>query len=805
VNQKTSRSTLYGYSLALACVVAVFALRWVSHPFLQQHAPLMLFILAVVIASWYGGLGPGLLAIVLGAVLGDFFFIPPYHTLGPRSFVEWAYCVAFMIESGTAVFVVHRLRTARMRAQRAFDLAKSRGEQLRHSLRQIGDAEARIRELAMVVDSAQDSIITSNLKGEVTSWNNGAERLFGYTAAEILGKPLQKLMPESRQGEMEELNQKLQSGQPIAAFETVRLAKDGHQVDVSVSLSPMHDSDGQLSGASAITRDITPIKRANAALRKSEQKFQALADAAPLMICEMDSRQNCTWVNKSWLIFTGRALDQQLDHGWMEAIHPDDRAQCLEAQKKAFENRQPFEFEYRLRRADGEYRWMFERAVPHFSPDNVLLGYLRSCLDVTERKKAEEALEKKFDELRAAQRTLQEQNQQLAAGREALDNERSRYRELFNSAPVGYIITNPQGVIQQVNAAAAMLLNETSEMLEGLPFARLLSKEARPLFFARLSRLTRQEADTVESWETTIQPHERALFCCSLLANRVADSQGTLTGLRWIVRDISERKQTEERILRLNAELEQHVRQRTAALETANRELEAFSYSVSHDLRAPVRSIIGFSKALLEDYSERLDAEGLKFLQYAYEAGLRMSRLIDDLIELSRSTRGELRQKEVDLSALAMLVTAELRNRDPSRSVEVNIAAGLFAHGDEGLLRIALENLFSNAWKFTSRQSHPMIEFGATDQNSSTLFYVRDNGAGFNMAHAKRLFGVFQRLHSPEEFPGTGIGLATVRRIFTRHGGEIWANAEPNQGATFFFTLPNGLHTAALEQERKAA
>lgn len=238
------------------------------------------------------------------------------------------------------------------------------------------------------------------------------------------------------------------------------------------------------------------------------------------------------------------------------------------------------------------------------------------------------------------------------------------------------------------------------------------------------------------------------------------------------------------------AELEQRVRERASALESANRELEAFSYSVSHDLRAPLRSIYGFSQAVLEDYRDRLDDRGVMYLQYACDASQRLSRLIEDLMEMSRVNRGDLRREEVDLSALAWTVTSELQRLEPQRSLETIIAPGLVAQGDHRLLRLALENLMSNAWKFTSKLPWARVEMGAMQRNGGRLYYVRDNGAGFSMAHAERLFGVFQRLHSVDEFPGTGIGLATVKRIVMRHGGDIWAEGKVNEGATFYFTLP---------------
>ncbi len=224
-------------------------------------------------------------------------------------------------------------------------------------------------------------------------------------------------------------------------------------------------------------------------------------------------------------------------------------------------------------------------------------------------------------------------------------------------------------------------------------------------------------------------------------------------------------------------------------LEVANRELEAFSYSVSHDLRAPLRSINGFSQILLEDYSGTLDEEGRSYLRRVQAASQHMGRLIDDLLALSRVTRVPLRREHVDLSALAREIAMDLKSNDPEREVEFAIPDGLSATGDPGLLRVALENLLGNAWKFTSKKPEARIEFGALLQNGERTYFVRDNGAGFEMAYANKLFGAFQRLHPANEFEGTGIGLATVQRVIRRHGGSVWAEGEVGRGATFYFTL----------------
>jgi signal transduction histidine kinase len=230
--------------------------------------------------------------------------------------------------------------------------------------------------------------------------------------------------------------------------------------------------------------------------------------------------------------------------------------------------------------------------------------------------------------------------------------------------------------------------------------------------------------------------------------------------------------------------------QLSAALQRANRELEAFSYSVSHDLRAPLRAIDGFSHALLEDCSDRLDDQGKDYLSRVRAACLRMGQLIDDLLALSRVIRQEMSWDDVDVAALARSAAGQLERAEPGRRVHFVAPETAKARGDAGLLRIVLENLLDNAWKFTGRRPDPRVEFGETEKDGRRAFFVRDNGAGFDMAYAGKLFGPFQRLHDDSEFPGTGIGLATVRRIVERHGGRVWAESAVDRGAVFYFTLP---------------
>ncbi|MBI2519101.1 MAG: hypothetical protein HYV97_01730 [Bdellovibrio sp.] len=235
---------------------------------------------------------------------------------------------------------------------------------------------------------------------------------------------------------------------------------------------------------------------------------------------------------------------------------------------------------------------------------------------------------------------------------------------------------------------------------------------------------------------------------------------------------------------------EVNERKRTElALESVNKELEAFSYSVSHDLRAPLRGLDGFSQALLEDYKDKLDNRGKEYLGYVRSSSQQMAQLIDDLLNLSRMTRSELHREKVNLSEIVQSITETLIKTNPERDVEFRIADSLMAFVDRRLIKIAFENLLGNAWKFTSKRKHTIIEFGSCEHEGGRAFFIRDNGAGFDMAYASKLFGAFQRLHAATEYPGTGIGLATVRRIINRHGGKIWAEGFVDQGATFYFTL----------------
>lgn len=351
-------------------------------------------------------------------------------------------------------------------------------------------------------------------------------------------------------------------------------------------------------------------------------------------------------------------------------------------------------------------------------------------------------------------------------------------RAVMDGAPDAMIVVSREGRIAFTNAQIERLFGYTPDELVGQLIEILVPERFR----ARHSEQRQGYFD---------DPHPRPMGAGMELYGRRKDGtefpieislaplpteEGLLVSSS--IRDVSDRQQAEEARLRA-----------TEAADAASRELEAFTYSVAHDLRAPLRSLDGFSQALLEDYADKLDAEGKTYLAHIRESAQEMAQQIDGLLKLSRVTRGELRHELVDLSALAQTTTARLRKWQPDRHVDVMIGERLISDGDPRLLCVLLDNLIGNAWKFTARRSQARVEFDLLNKDGPATYFVRDNGAGFDMRYAGKLFGVFQRLHATTEFDGTGIGLATVQRIVRRHGGRVWAEGVVDEGATFYFTL----------------
>ncbi|MCX6626367.1 MAG: CHASE3 domain-containing protein [Candidatus Solibacter sp.] len=513
-------------------------------------------------------------------------------------------------------------------------------------------------------------------------------------------------------------------------------------------------------GGAVTERVIRNHERAGEALKNSEERFRTLVNAIPQLCWTANADGGVFWYNQRWFDFTGKTPQEMEGWGWQSVHDPKVLPAVLERWKKSIADGIPFEMDFPLRAADGSFHPFLTRVVPVHDQAGKVIRWFGTNTDITAQRRTEEALAENQERLRLAHEV----------------------------ARIGTFVWNLQTGESQ--------LTPELEALYGLP----------PGGFA----------GSLRSWQDLICPEDReqgelyvqeAMEKGSFAAEwRVTWPDGTarwLYGRAWVSKDetgkplrlmgantdITERKLAELEVLRINAELEQRVHQRTHQLEAANRELEAFAYSVSHDLRAPLRGIDGWSLALLEDYAGSLDEGARNHLNRVRSETQRMGNLIDDMLLLSRVTRDELKLDHVDLTTLANRLAARLRDTQPERSMEFAVQPELVAFADARLLEIALTNLFNNAVKFTARRNNALIEFGELEKEGEMVFYVRDNGAGFDMAYAGTLFGAFQRLHKASDFPGTGIGLATVQRIVRKHGGRVWAEARVDCGATFYFTL----------------
>ncbi|MGA8259909.1 MAG: PAS domain S-box protein [Arenicellales bacterium] len=410
---------------------------------------------------------------------------------------------------------------------------------------------------------------------------------------------------------------------------------------------------------------------------------------------------------------------------------------------------------------------------------------------ITRRDYSERAEKSSDDEVGTLVDSFNEMLDEIQRRDEALSEKEEQTRTILESALHSFVIMDQEGRIAEFNGAAERTFGYSRNDVVGKELASLM---VPPALRDRHRRGLERYLETGETrvlgrrTEMTGMKADGGEFPIELGITRIETAGAPLFAA--FIADITERKRAEEEIRALAAELEMRVKERTTELELANKELESFCHSVSHDLRGPLRAIDGFSEALVEDMPSDLPEQASHYLGRIRAATQRMGQLIDDLLDLSKVSRAELTTTEVDLSGLAREIVEGLREQDPEREVDVQIWDRMTVTGDARLLRVALENLIANAWKFTVKTGSARIEVGRMRDGDRSVYFVRDNGAGFDMRYADKLFGAFQRLHRTDEFPGTGVGLATVQRVVHRHGGRVWADAEPDKGAVFYFSLP---------------
>ena len=600
-----------------------------------------------------------------------------------------------------------------------------------------------------MLQTTTDGFLLVDREGRILDVNEAYSRMSGYSAAELLEKRIWDLEAFADERSVSDgIRRCVVAG--FDRFETQHTTKSEELLELDVGISYVPGQDRVLLFA----RDIGARKHAERKARESRDRLELAQLAAGMGVFDWDVVSgDVTWTEALERIygFPAGGFGGRYDD-WRERVHPDDRDEAEASVARSIEAHADWQTTYRIVRPDGETRWIEARGRPYYDASGAAMRFVGVNVDVTAGKLASDELDRFF--------------------RLAL--------ELLCVASI-------DGHFLRVNPAFEHTLGYSRDELLATPFLDFVHPDDRAATIGAVADLA-EERDVVH-FVNRYRCKDGSYRWLEWSSRAVAD-QGLIYAA---ARDVTDARARLEEIRVLNMELEERVAVRTAELVASNAELEAFAYSVSHDLRAPLRSMDGFSKLLLDDYADRLDERGRDFAGRIRAGAQRLGAMIDDLLMLSRVSGAELRRTRLDLSGLVRTALDELRETQPARRVEELVAEGAWADADPELVRVLLDNLLDNAWKFTSTRDVARIEFGTAGDSDEPAFFVRDNGVGFDMAYVGKLFQPFERLHRTDEFPGTGIGLASVRRIVGRHGGRVWAEAAPDAGATFSFTLaPKG-------------
>ena len=664
------------------------------------------------------------------------------------------------------------------------------------------ESEARFRrtfEMPLI-----GACITSPTKG----WLEVNDRLcaiLGYSREELLTRTWSELThPDDLQEDVLRFESVVRGEIDGYSLEKRFLRKDGTVVPVDLAVSCIRTPAGSVDYFVALLQDITERKGAErdlqahrdhlaglvaartAELAKHQQLLDETSRLARVGGWEYDVRKDeLTWtavVQEIHEVEPGYELTVAAGLGFYA---PESRPVISQALERTLRTGQPFDLELQLVTARGRRLWVRAIGRAHLEDGKVVRvgGVLQ---DIDARRRAEEDLEHHRANL---EELVAERTSELETAEAALRESEERLSSIVSESPFPIGLYAEDGEILFVNRAWCRITGYSAEELRTV--AEWVDRAYGPRKDAAKADIESRFdlRESIREGEFAIRTKDggqRYWDFSSAPVGRLPDGRRLVTTTAM---DVTERRHAEEELWAYREHLEELVRARTIELENALRELESFSYSVSHDLRAPLRAMDGYSAVLLAEHADLLDEEGRRYLDRIRKAAGRMGHLIDGLLNLARISRRELVGTPVDLTALSHSVAEELRALEPQREVTVTVADGMTASGDPRLLRVVLENLIGNAWKFTSTRPSAVVEVGCAERGGETVFFVKDNGVGFDMAYAQKLFTPFQRLHGIDEFPGTGIGLATVQRIVSRHGGRIWAESAQGAGTTFSFTL----------------
>jgi PAS domain S-box-containing protein len=661
----------------------------------------------------------------------------------------------FIRKDGTVVDVdmsVHCQRTAQGQLEYFLALLSDVTERKRLA-DELDDERQRFK---LLVENSSDAFILSQPDGAVDAANPAACAMFGRSEEELRAVGRTGIVDTTDPRLAEAIATRDRTGTFVGELRFLRA--DGTTFPGEVSSGVYTDHAGEQK-TSMVIRDLTERKGAEEALAASEALYRVMGEAVDYGVWATAADGKAIYISPSFCELVGKTFEEIRDFGWLDVLVPEQRNEVARLWQHSVSTGEPFEHEHHFVARDGQIRVVLARGKPVRGADGRIAAWAGINLDITDRRSVDQALR---------------------------DSER-RLRRFYESGVIGVIYWTMDGRIVDANDRFLEMVGYTRAELEAgaIDWIHMTPPEFAELDARSMAELKATGRNAAPFEKEYVRKDGTRLPI--LVGGAMLDDE-RLSGVA-LALDVSPQKRAEEALRRLNADLEQRVAERTEQLDAVNKELESFAYSVSHDLRAPLRAIDGFTQIVVEDAADRLGPDDVRHLQRARGAAQRMATLIDDLLVLSRASTAELLLQDVDMSALTESVVDELREAEPDRRVDVVVPPGLKVKADPTLLRVILVNLLSNAWKFTGRRDQAHIELGLDGSGGESVFFVRDDGAGFDSRGAEHLFGAFQRFHTPDQFEGNGIGLATVQRLVSRHGGRVWAESEVDKGATFYFTL----------------